>query len=256
MNNNQVKISKYNASGNDFVIFHQFQREDFSKLAVEICDRHDGIGADGLIVLIPHSEYDFEWLFYNDDGSAAEMCGNGSRATAHYAFKNGLAGRNMQFLTKAGVISAEIIEQNIVKSELTPPKLLNKDILEFDKSWWLVDTGVPHLIHFTDDLESFDLKEAKFLRDKYNANVNFASEKDGKLFVRTFERGVEDETLACGTGMASAFYRAFEEKVISTKDSFVFPKSGDTLFLQRTDKTILFQGEVRHTFEALYNLKN
>jgi diaminopimelate epimerase len=255
INNTQIKISKYSANGNDFVIFHQFKRDNFSDLAIKICDRHNGIGADGLIVLIPHEKYDFEWLFYNSDGSEATMCGNGTRATAHYAYQNSLADSKMQFLTGAGVISAEIMlkeSPNLVKTELTPPKILQKNITEFDKNWWLIDTGVIHLTSFVDDLESFNLDEMRFLRQKYNANVNLASEKDGKIFIRTFERGVEDETLACGTGMASAFYRAFEEKIINEKESFVYPKSGDTLFLEKNDKTILFQGEVTHTFEAIF----
>ena len=81
-----MNVAKYSANGNDFVLFHSFIKKDRSKLAKEICDRQNGIGADGLIVLVPHEIHDFEWEFYNSDGSTAEMCGNGSRACAHYAF--------------------------------------------------------------------------------------------------------------------------------------------------------------------------
>jgi diaminopimelate epimerase len=92
-----MNVTKYSASGNDFVIFHTFKKEDRSELAKKLCHRQEGVGADGLIVLIPHEIYDFEWQFYNADGSVAAMCGNGSRAAAHYAYSNGLADKEMKF---------------------------------------------------------------------------------------------------------------------------------------------------------------
>ena len=221
-----MNVAKYSANGNDFVLFHTFIKKDRSALAKAICDRQNGIGADGLIVLVPHEIYDFEWEFYNSDGSVAEMCGNGSRACAHYAFSNGLAPAKMSFLTLAGVIHAEVNE-HLVKSELTPPKIIEKEIIEGGKSWWKVDTGVPHLITFD------------------------AAIKEDGLHVRTYERGVEDETLACGTGMASAFYRALQEGLISA-DTKVFPKSGETLYLGTKNNTITFAGEVKAVFTASY----
>ena len=116
-----MMIAKYSASGNDFVLFHSFIARDRSELARTLCDRQNGVGADGLIVLVPHPEYDFEWQFYNSDGSTAEMCGNGSRACAHYAYSNGLAAAKMTFLTLAGVIGAEV-EGNMVQSDRTPSR--------------------------------------------------------------------------------------------------------------------------------------
>ena len=246
-----MNVTKYSANGNDFVIFHTFLKKDRSALAKEICDRQHGVGADGLIVLVPHDEYDFEWEFYNSDGSTAEMCGNGSRACAHYAFTNALAPAKMSFLTLAGVIGAEV-NGTLVKSELTPPKNLDKEIVEGGKSWWKVDTGVPHLITFDADIENFDIAEARELRYKYNANVNIAAVKENGLHVRTYERGVEDETLACGTGMASAFYRAYKEGRVK-EETKVFPKSGDTLFLGIKDDTITFAGDVKAVFTTDYN---
>jgi len=165
-----VRVSKYSANGNDFVIFHSDKELDRSKLAKEICHRQDGVGADGLIGIIPHAKYDFEWQFYNSDGSTAEMCGNGSRAAAHYAYTHNLAPKKMAFLTQAGVIHAEV-EGDMVLSELTPPKILLQDIEFNGKNWWKIDTGVPHLVSFTDDIERFDIDEARQLRYKYNANV-------------------------------------------------------------------------------------
>lgn len=246
-----MNIAKYSANGNDFVLFHSFIKKDRSSLAKEICDRQNGIGADGLIVLVPHDTYDFEWEFYNSDGSTAEMCGNGSRACAHYAFSNGLAPAKMRFLTLAGVIGAQV-DGTLVKSELTPPKILEQSISEGGKIWWKIDTGVPHLITFDADFNNFDILEARELRYKYNANVNIATIKEDGLHVRTYERGVEDETLACGTGMASAFYRAFSEKKLADHTK-VFPKSGETLYLGFANNTITFAGEVKAVFTANYD---
>ena len=242
-----MTVSKYSANGNDFVIFHTFIKKDRSELAKILCNRQDGIGADGLIVLIPHKENDFEWQFYNSDGSEAEMCGNGSRACAHYAFMNELAPSKMSFLTIAGVINAEV-DNSMVLSELTPPKILNTEIDKNGKSWWLLDTGVPHLVSFTQTIEEFDIDEARALRYEYNSNVNIAFvDEDKNLKVRTYERGVEDETLACGTGMAACFYRALQERKIGESIK-VYPKSGDTLYLGINERTITFKGEVKKTF--------
>ncbi|SFV53921.1 Diaminopimelate epimerase [hydrothermal vent metagenome] len=245
-----MQLSKYSANGNDFVIFHTFVKEDRSELAKKLCHRQDGIGADGLIVILPHSEYNFEWQFYNADGSEAEMCGNGSRAAAHYAYTNNLAPTKMRFLTLAGVIQAEV-DGDMVQSELTPPKILAKEIEHGGKVWWKIDTGVPHMVTFVDDIEHFDIESARELRYKENANVNIAKVlKDGNMRVRTYERGVENETLACGTGMAACFYRALQEGRI--KDAIeVYPTSGETLYLGVNERTITFKGKVRKSFEAI-----
>jgi diaminopimelate epimerase len=241
-----VTVSKYSANGNDFVVFHTFIKKDRSELAKKLCHRQNGVGADGLIVLIPHAEHDFEWQFYNSDGSVAEMCGNGSRACAHYAYSNELALSKMRFLTLAGVINAEV-EDAMVLSELTPPKILDKTIIENSKSWWKIDTGVPHLVHFTENIDVFDIREARELRHKYNANVNIAFVDGKNLKVRTYERGIEDETLACGTGMAACFYRAYKENLVSNNIE-VYPRSGDTLYLGINERTITFRGEVKKVF--------
>jgi len=241
-----MTVSKYSASGNDFIIFHTFKKEDRSEIAKKLCDRFNGVGADGLIVILPHSEYDFEWQFYNADGSEAEMCGNGSRAAAHYAFVNGLAPSKMKFLTLAGVIEAEV-NGDIVESQLTPYKKLG----EFNE-WSLFDTGVPHLVKL-DKLENFDVNECRDLRYKHNANVNVADVKDGNLYVRTYERGVEDETLACGTGMCASFLKARENTLVGDSVK-VYPKSGEELTITIRNNKLYFKGKVKETFKACYNL--
>jgi diaminopimelate epimerase len=242
-------VDKYSANGNDFVIFSDKKKSDRTALAQEMCHRQDGIGADGLIVIVPHETYDFEWQFYNSDGSEAEMCGNGSRAAAHYAYKHNLAPAKMSFLTGAGVINAEV-DGDMVKSELTPPEILNTKIEHNGESWWLLNTGVPHLVKIVNDIEKFDIEEARELRYANNANVNIAYvDKDKNLKVRTYERGVENETLACGTGMAACFYRALQEEKIGD-DINVYPRSGDTLYLGVNERTITFAGKVKNTFNT------
>ena len=248
-----MNIAKYSANGNDFVLFHSDVKEDRTELAKTLCHRQNGIGADGLIVVLPHDEYDFEWQFYNADGSHADMCGNGSRACAHYTYVQGLAPKNMSFLTGAGVINANIEEDYgksaMVLSELTPPEILDKTIEFNGKLWWLINTGVPHLVSFSDNIEEFDIEEARELRFKYNANVNNMALTEGNLRVRTYERGVEDETLACGTGMAACFYRALQEEKV--KDNIeVYPTSGETLYLGVNARTITFKGLVVNTFNT------
>ena len=246
-----MKVSKYSANGNDFVIFHAKNKEDRSELAKTLCHRQNGIGADGLIVIIPHQMYDFEWEFYNADGSHADMCGNGSRAAAHFAHNEINVPSKMSFLTGAGVINAEIKDntQNsgMVQSELTPPVILSKEIHFDNKIWWHINSGVPHLVSLEDNVDFFDIEKARELRHKYNANVNICCVSGENLKVRTYERGVEDETLACGTGMAACFYRALQEKKI--KESVeVYPTSGETLYLGVNERTITFRGEVKRTF--------
>ncbi|KIM12787.1 MAG: diaminopimelate epimerase [Sulfuricurvum sp. PC08-66] len=246
-------LAKYNANGNDFVLFHTFVARDYSALASTLCDRQNGIGADGLIVLVPHDTYDFQWLFYNSDGSVANMCGNGSRACAHYAFSQGLANAQMTFLTLAGPIRA-VVEGTIVQSDLTPPKLIDQTIEAFGKKWWLIDTGVPHLVTFDADIREFDIDQARELRHTYNANVNIAALDGQTVRVRTYERGVENETLACGTGMAACYYRALLEHNVTQNPTTVIPTGGEHLTLAHNGTTITFKGAVSHTFSTQWNM--
>lgn len=244
-----MQISKYNASGNDFVIFHTFKEIDRSDLAKKLCDRQNGVGADGLIVLLPHEKYDFKWQFYNNDGSVAHMCGNGTRACAHYAFQNGLAQEKMSFLTLAGVITSTVTD-SVVETLLSKTEKLSDPFEEEGLLWYFYDTGVPHLLTFIDNLDKFDLTLASKMRFKYNANVNFANIKDEALHVRTYERGVEAETLACGTGMAACFYAAWQKKLLRDS-SKVYPTSGEELELRIEGKKLYFKGKVSKVFDTV-----
>jgi len=244
-----MKVAKYSANGNDFIIFNSGKKIDRANLAERLCDRHDGVGADGLIVIVPNEKYDFEWQFYNNDGSEADMCGNGSRACAHYAHKNGLADKNMKFLTKAGAIEANVFENNIVEVKLTKPKVVSEKFDENGYEWHFFDTGVPHVVAVVDCLEKFDINIAKKMREKYNANVNFVVIQKDILYVRTYERGVEAETQACGTGMAACFCVAnkIDNKLTNVK---VFPKNREEVFFRFENGDIYFKGKVKHTFTA------
>ncbi len=244
-----MTVTKYSGNGNDFVMFTAQEKQDRSELAKILCHRQNGVGADGLVVLLPHEKYDFEWEFYNSDGSHASMCGNASRCVAHFAHEKGISKDNKaEFLTDAGVIRATINGMYVV-SDMTEPTIIRKDIAEDGELWWLIDSGVPHLVTMREEIETFDLEQAKALREKYNANVNICKLDGDTMVVRTYERGVEDETLACGTGMVACFIRAHEESKVP-KQIKVYPKSGDELYVSYEEGIYRFGGRVTKTFVA------
>ena len=246
-----MTYTKYSASGNDFVITHSFIEKDYTNDAIKLCNRTEGIGADGFVVIVPSSEADFKWLFYNSDGSDAAMCGNATRAVSHYAFTNNLVSSSeMKFLTGAGLIKSSV-EGNIVETQLTAPIVVKEEFIEDGFTWYLVDTGVPHLVTIVDDLELYNHDLCAKMRYKYNTNVNFAKIEDGIIKVRTYERGVEGETLACGTGMAACFLRANDLKLVDS-NTFVYPKSGEQLTLSKKDGIIYFKGAVKKLFVTTF----
>ena len=246
-----MTYTKYSASGNDFVITHSFIEKDYTNDAIKLCNRTEGIGADGFVVIVPSSEADFKWLFYNSDGSDAAMCGNATRAVSHYAFTNNLVSSSeMKFLTGAGLIKSSV-EGNIVETQLTAPIVVKEEFIEDGFTWYLVDTGVPHLVTIVDDLELYNHDLCAKMRYKYNTNVNFAKIEDGIIKVRTYERGVEGETLACGTGMAACFLRANDLRLVDDS-TFVYPKSGEQLTLSKKDGTIYFKGAVKKVFVTTF----
>ncbi len=244
-----MTVTKYSANGNDFVLFVAQEKKDRSSLAKQLCHRQNGVGADGLVVLLPHKKYDFEWEFYNSDGSHANMCGNASRAVAHFAHEKGIStDGKAEFLTGAGVIRATINGLYVV-SDMTDPTILRDDIEEEGETWWLIDSGVPHLVAVRDNIDNFDLKQARALREKYNANVNICKVEGETMYVRTYERGVEDETLACGTGMVACFIRNHKEGKVPDQVK-VHPISGDELYVSVEEGIYRFGGKVTKTFIA------
>lgn len=242
-------------SGNDFVIIDNrdniVDESGLASFIMKVCARRMSAGADGLILIEKHDSADFKWRFFNSDGGRAEMCGNGARCAAKFAYLNGIAGSGMSFLTDAGIVHAEV-KGDRSKVRMTDPSGFKDNCLIETSNGPLtlstVNTGVPHAVIITDDLEGADVKgtgrEIRF--HKYFApagtNVNFITGiKNGTISVRTYERGVEDETLACGTGaIASALVTAFKNKASSPIN--VVTRSGGVL-------TIHFSGENGRFFD-------
>ncbi len=202
-----ISFYKYQGTGNDFIIADNRQgllSRYFSSLVPKLCDRRLGIGADGFIAFQNHVGYDFELAYYNADGSQS-LCGNGSRCGVHFAQQLGIIQQKAYFLTTDGS------HQAYIKEELIYLKM--GDVYEIKTLWdgYVLNTGSPHYVKFLDNLEHWDVYQAgKAIRDsepfqKEGTNVNFVQlEEDNTLFVRTYERGVEDETLSCGTGATAA----------------------------------------------------
>ena len=176
------------------------------------------------------------------------MCGNGTRAVAHYAYNKKIAGKFMKFLTGAGDISC-MVDGDIVETQMTPPKELKAPFEQYGLKWWFVDTGVPHLVTVVDDIKLFDKEICSKMRYEYNANVNFTSLKNtNELYVRTYERGVEDETKACGTGMVACFLRTLNLGIIND-NAKVYPTSLEELSIRKHNDIIYFKGKVKNTKE-------
>jgi diaminopimelate epimerase len=181
---------------------------------IRVCSPFHGVGADGLILIEPSAAHDFAWRFFNADGSRADMCGNGARCAARFARRVGAAPDTAEFETGAGVVHAEV-SGDTVRVTLTPPGPVTPD-LAFDLggkrlAGHFIDTGVPHVVIPVPSVADVDVEvlgpevrhDPRFA--PAGTNVDFvAPEPDGRLRVRTYERGVERETLACGTGVSAA----------------------------------------------------
>jgi len=219
-----VAFSKMSGAGNDFIIIDHriplIPEEEQSEFAKRLCRRMFSVGADGLILLENSDAADFCWRFYNADGSVAEMCGNGARCAARFAFVNGIAGASMSFETLAGIIEAEVREDETVRLRMTAPHDFRTGLSVMldgqERSLSFVNTGVPHAVLFFDEGDELRVREwGKFVRfhplfQPAGTNVNFVQKiGENTIRVRTYERGVEDETMACGTGaVASALFAA------------------------------------------------
>jgi len=227
----EVDFLKMSGSGNDFIIVDNregvFDGDRINDFVKRVCRRKVSVGADGFILIEKSDETDFGWRFFNADGSEAEMCGNGGRCVAKFAYVKGIAGKDMSFETLAGVIRAEILEDT-VKLEMGIPNSIGLDQeLAVEGQRRLVsfiNTGVPHAVEFVSDLGNFEVTRlGRLIRyhDRYRpagTNVNFASVYDrSNMVVRTYERGVEDETLACGTGAVASVLIAYEKGMVSSQ---------------------------------------
>jgi diaminopimelate epimerase len=239
---NPIPFYKMSGAGNDFIIIDNRNQivadKDLSGFIARICRRKMSAGADGLILIEASDKFDFRWRFFNSDGSKAEMCGNGARCAARFAHVTGIAGTTLSFETEAGVISAQINEDRVkVKMpdpsdlKLAYPLKLSNRSLEISS----INTGVPHAVVMVEQVADVDVvtlgREIRLHQAFAPAgtNANFVQRSKGNAIeIRTYERGVEDETLACGTGaIASAIISASRFKMNSPVD--VKTRSGEYL---------------------------
>ncbi|WOD43673.1 diaminopimelate epimerase [Hwangdonia lutea] len=203
----QQTFYKYQGTGNDFVMIDNRQQtfdKNNTKLVASLCDRRFGIGADGLILLENHDNLDFKMVYYNADGNQSSMCGNGGRCLVAFANQLGVIKNKAVFEAIDGLHHAAI-NGDIVKLQMQ-----NVDVIENHRQHVFLDTGSPHHVQFENQIEDFDIK-TKGAKIRYGApynkagsNVNFVKKISSTEFrVRTYERGVEDETLSCGTGVTA-----------------------------------------------------
>jgi len=201
-------FSKYQGTGNDFIMIDNrdsiIKRNDL-KLIEKLCDRKFGIGSDGLILIEKHLEYDFEMVYFNPDGSQS-LCGNGSRCAVMFANSLDIINKETTFLTIEGPLYALIKNKKV---HLKMPDV--KGVISTENNDLFINTGSPHYIRFVKDVQHIDVYQTgKEIRESpefepNGTNVNFVQlQEDNQIFVRTFERGVENETLSCGTGVTAS----------------------------------------------------
>lgn len=236
-----LHFTKMNGAGNDFVMLdNRDLRHQLDKSAIaRLCDRHRGVGADGLIAVEPaQSGADFRMRYYNADGGEADMCGNGARCFARFASRIGNRNGSIQFETLAGVIGARLIGDDVQLAMSAPHSLaIGTELMVADEKLTVhfLNTGVPHAVVFVQDLEKTDiLRLGAALRYHTHfapkgTNANFVGElPDGSIVIRTYERGVENETLACGTGVTAAAL-LFSRLKGAKSPVRVLVRGGDTL---------------------------
>jgi diaminopimelate epimerase len=266
-----INFSKMIATGNDFVVLDnrkQIIGNRISNFARRLCDRKLGIGADGLLLVEKSKIADFKMRVFNPDGSEPEMCGNGSRCIALYAKLNKIAPYSMKIDTKAGLLSVKAGNVNI-KLKMTEPKDIKLWIrLKLENKRYklhYINTGVPHVVCFVKDLDRADFASfgkavrhhKLFMPEGTNVNIVYLKGK-ASISARTYERGVEDETLACGTGsVASAVISGI---VKGLKPPITVRTRGGSLKVYFTLKNyiignLFLEGEAREVFKGQINLK-
>lgn len=222
-----IHFYKYHGTGNDFVIIDN--REKSITLTQEqvnfLCDRHFGIGADGLMLLELEDGVDFKMVYYNSDGNESTMCGNGGRCITAFAKKVGVISENATFIAIDGLHSATISEDGIVAlgmQDVNEVKVLDDHTI--------LNTGSPHYVKWTQEVDSYDVvKNGRSIRNEEQfqpkgINVNFVQLlSEGAIKVRTYERGVENETLSCGTGVTASAIASVKNKTGSFNISINTP---------------------------------
>ncbi len=264
----RIPFFKMNGSGNDFVLIDNRQgilnADRLGDFVPRVCARKISVGADGLILIEPSLHVDFRWRFFNADGSEAEMCGNGGRCAARFAVMQGIAPPRLSFETLAGVIEAEVSGRR-VKLQMIQPRELALDlevrIEDRDHRLHFINTGVPHAVEFVEEVTDLVIKElGRRIRfhprfQPAGTNADFVQPMNrNHLKVRTYERGVEDETLACGTGaVASALIAA--AKGLADTPVKIETRGGEILniYFQRQGEgfeRVFLEGDTRVVYEG------
>ncbi|MGX7132282.1 diaminopimelate epimerase [Enterococcus songbeiensis] len=269
----KIPFNKMQGAGNDFIVINNqelgLSGEELSTLAKQICQRKRSVGSDALMALdTPQADGDFRMRFYNADGTEAEMCGNGARCIARYAYEKGLATDTMTIETVAGDVKAWRLDARRYKVQLNEPTHthfdwdfsddLDKIVTQVDYVE-LGDPAIPHLVIHYPALAEKNLADLQDLAKKLRfweklpkgANVNFYDfMENGDVLVRTFERGVEDFTLACGTGSGSVAY-VLTEKKLTPQNPVVIQVLGGTLEVEVKDRELYLMGDTNIIIEGL-----
>ena len=205
----QIEFYKYQGTGNDFVMIDNrsgFFPKDNVQLIAYLCDRRFGIGGDGLILLENDSETDFKMVYYNSDGNQSSMCGNGGRCLVAFAKKLNVISDSCTFIATDGLHHATVAENGQVSLQM-----IDVATVKIEPDYTFLNTGSPHHVQLVEDLENYNIKENGAairygeLYGKVGSNINFVKQINADTFsLRTYERGVEDETLSCGTGATAA----------------------------------------------------
>lgn len=254
----KIHFYKYHGAGNDFIAIDNRNPQSFSlEIIKALCDRHLGIGADGVLLLGPGTEeYDFSLDYYNSDGNIGSLCGNGSRCAVAFA-------HHLQMVRNKAVFKAfDGLHYGVYNSGQDVSVTMNDlNTISFSDDGYSLDTGSPHFVKYISDIHNFDVyhtgksirHEARFPE---GTNVNFVEPYQDGIFVRTFERGVEDETLSCGTGVtACAIVHSIHQKLNNGSHTIkVFTTGGD--FMITFDKqnhlftNIILQGPTKLVFDG------
>ena len=203
-----IHFHKYQGTGNDFIILdnrsHQYNTLHTAQIKM-LCDRHFGIGSDGLILLNTVDGYDFEMKYYNADGHESSMCGNGGRCIVQFAYTKNIIKNHCRFIATDGEHEAVIENNGWIKLKM-------KEVTEVHKQHddFILNTGSPHYVTYVQNIDDINIvqqgREIRYSKtfEQQGINVNFVEKREASIFVRTYERGVEDETLSCGTGVTAS----------------------------------------------------